>query len=206
LEKHSSDFKGMESPVEAFVMAPLRELRQKLLGPFAAFLARCGVTADMLSFAALIPALGFCLLVSFNIALAFWLMAIALVCDGLDGVLARQAGTSSLGGAFTDTCCDLCVLTLLLAGLVWRGTINPVLALFFLFMYTFFGIFFILHYLLHVSTRWLLRPGKSLFCIVVIVDAVFHVHLLNALLAMYICTLPLLGISFWRLKKSLSSE
>jgi phosphatidylglycerophosphate synthase len=203
MENRSSNFKSLESPLEALMMEPLRALRQRLLGPFAAWLARYGVSADMLSFAALIPALGFCVLAPLNFVLACWLMAIALAFDGLDGVLARQTQTSSLGGAFTDMCCDLLVLTLLLGGLVWRGTINPLLALFFLFMYIFFGMFFVLYHLLHISTPWLLRPGKSLFCLVVIVDTVFHIHLLNTLLVLYFSTLPLLGISFWRIKKSL---
>jgi phosphatidylglycerophosphate synthase len=204
MENHSSNFNSLESSLESLIMAPLRALRQRLLGPFAARLARCGVSADMLSFAALIPASGFCVFAPLNFALAFWLMVLALALDGLDGVLARQTHTSSLGGAFTDMCCDLSVLTLLLAGLVWRGTLNALLALFFLFIYTFFSMFFVLHHLLHVSTRWLIRPGKSLLCIVVTVDIAFHTHLLNTLLVLYFSTLPLLGISFWRIKKSLA--
>jgi len=203
MENHSSNFNSLESSLEALMMVPMRALRQRLLGPFTAWLACYGVSADMLSFAALIPALGFCVLAPLNFALALWLMVLALVLDGLDGVLARQTDSNSLSGAFTDTCCDLIVLTLLLAGLVWKETINPLLALVFLFMYTFFGLFFVLHHLLHVSTRWLIRPGKSLFCMVVIVDTVFHTHLLNTLLVLYFSTLPLLAISFWRIKKAL---
>ena len=206
MKEHPSKFKGMESPLESLVMVPFRILRQQLFSPFTALLARIGVTADMISFAALVPALGFCVMAPLNFSIALWLMVAALMCDGLDGVLARQTGASNLGGAFTDTCCDLAVLTCFLAGLVWYGTVNPVLALFFLFMYTFFGIFFVLHHLVHASTRWLMRPGKSLFCLVLFIDFMFHVRLVDALLFIYLLAFPLLGVSFWRLKKALASH
>src|SRR5689334_11100894 len=78
LEHHPSDFRSIESSLESSFMAPLRALRQKLLGPFALLLAQLGVTADMISFAALIPALGFCLLAPSHFTLALCLMAISL--------------------------------------------------------------------------------------------------------------------------------
>jgi phosphatidylglycerophosphate synthase len=200
MENRQSEFKGLESQTEAIFSEPLRRLRQNLFGTFTAILARLGISADMLSIASIIPAIGFCLLARFQFSLALWLLLASLVCDGLDGVLARQTKTNSMEGAFTDTCCDLCVLALWVAGLVWRGTLNPVLAIFFVYTSTTIGIFFLLHHLFKVSTRWLLRPGKSFFCLALGLDFFFHTNLLNYLLAIYLLTLPFLGISFWRLK------
>ena len=203
MENHPSNFKGMESQIEAFFFAPLRLWRQRLFGRFTTSLAQLGISADMLSLSSILPAIGFCFLAPRDFSLAFWLLWISLICDGLDGVLARQTKTNGMGGAFTDTFCDLSVLALWIAGLVWQGMLNPVLAIFFLFISTCIGLFFILHHLLNVSTRWLLRPGKSFFCIAIGLDFFFHINLLNALLVVYLLTIPCLGLSFWRLKKAL---
>lgn len=197
------DFRGMESQIESLFFAPLRLLRQKLFGSLADFLAHLGISANMISFASIIPSIGFCLLAPFRFSVAFWLLAVSLVCDGLDGVLARQTKTNSMEGAFTDTFCDLCVLMLWVAGLVWRGTINPTLAIFFLYTHTMMGVFFVLHHLFKVSTHWLIRPGKTFFCLALGLDFFFQVNLFNYLLAIYLFTLPFLGMSFWRLKKAL---
>lgn len=203
MKHHQSNFKGMESQIETLFFAPLRQLRQNLFGSFTAFLARLGINANMISILSILPAIGFCLLVPEYFSIAFWLFIASLVLDGLDGVLARQTKTNSTSGAFTDTFCDLCTLALWVAGLVWRGTLNPVLAISFVYISTSIGLFFVFHSLFNVSTSWLVRPGKSFFCLALGLDFFFQVNLLNYLLAFYLLAIPCLALSFWRLKKVL---
>jgi phosphatidylglycerophosphate synthase len=203
MKQTTPDFEGLDSHLEAMFLVPLRRLRQKLFGSFTTLLACLGIRADMLSFASALPGIGFFLLARSHLTMAFCLLFVSFALDNLDGVLARQTQTCSIAGAFTDMFCDLIVLALLVAGVVWNNLVNPVLAISFIFMYTVFGMFYLLHRLLDVSTAWIIRPGKTFLLIALALYIIFHIDLLNYLLGIYLLTLPFLGISFWRLKKAL---
>jgi len=142
-------------------------------------------------------------LVPFQFTLAFWLFAASLVCDGLDGVVARQVKKNTAAGSYTDLFCDQTVVAFCTVGMVWRGDIYPALAVLFVFTDTALSIQLVLHHLLQVSSRWIVRPGKTLFSIAIGLDFFFHINLLNYLLLAYLLTLLLLVISFRRLRKAL---
>lgn len=203
MQRLKRDLGTIYSEEEARVLGPLQRLRQWLLAPISAILARLGIRPDMLSYASVGLAAGFCLLSQIRFAVAFWLLVAAFLCDGLDGVLARLIEKDNARGSFTDMFCDQAVVALSVAGLAWRGTMHPALAVLFVFLYTAFGIFLALHFLLQVSTRGIVRPGKTLFGVAIGLDFFFHTALLNYLALAYLLTLPLLGLSFWRLRKAL---
>ena len=203
MQKLKKDFGTICSEAEERVLDLLQKERQRLLAPVATILVRLRITPDMLSFASIGFAAGFCLLTPFLFPLAFWLLVVAFICDGLDGVVARHTRTNTTRGSFTDMFCDQAVVALSVAGLTWNGSIHPILAVMFVFVYTALGLFLVLHFLLQVSTRWIIRPGKTLFGMVMVLDFSFHINLLNFLLLAYSLTLPLLGLSFWRLRRAL---
>jgi phosphatidylglycerophosphate synthase len=98
-----------------------RSLRDRLLRPLSVACLKVGITADVVS------GLAAAMLVPFGVLLfsdAGWAPPAAAFClllhvllDGLDGPLARLAGTDGPAGAFTDMCLDhagyLAVTTLL---------------------------------------------------------------------------------------------
>ena len=191
------------SDVEELVLEPWQRMRQRFLSPIAFVLARLGISADMLSFASVVLGIGFFLCVPFQFTVAFWLLIASLVCDSLDGVEARLTGTNTVRGSFTDVFCDQLVVTFTVAGMAWKGLIHPALAVIFVSVYTSLVMFLVLHRLLRVSSFGVVRPSRMLLYTAIALYFFFHIDLLNYLLLVYLLTLPLLFLSFWRLRKAL---
>jgi hypothetical protein len=60
-----------------------------------------------------------------------------------------------------------------------------------------------LHRMLQVSSHWIVRPSRMVLYIAIGLDYFFKIDLLNFLLLTYLLALPMLGISFWRLRKAM---
>ncbi len=196
-------FGSIYSEVEERILGPWQRKRQRLLTPIAIVLSRLGISADMLSFASVFFGLGFFLLAPFQFAMAFWLLVASVICDGLDGVEARLKGTTTARGSFTDMFCDQLVVAFSVAGMVWKGLIHPVLAIIFVYVYTALVTFLVLHRLLQVSSWGIVRPSRMLLYAAIALYFFFQINVLNYLLFVYLLALPLLSISFWRLRRAL---
>ena len=201
--KQLKKFGSIYSEDEERVLRPWQQVRQFFLTPLAALLSRLGISPDMLSFTSVGLGIGFCLLAPFQFTLAFWLLVASVICDGLDGVEARLKRTNTTRGSFTDMFCDQLVVAFSTAGMAWKGSINPVLAILFVYVYTALVIFLALHRMLQVSSRWIVRPSRMLLYIAIGLDFFFNVNLLNILLVIYLLAFPMLALSFWRLRKAL---
>src|SRR5213079_1304828 len=184
-------FGSIYSEDEERVLGPWQRIRQYVLTPIAAILAHLGIKPDMLSYTSVAFGIGFFLLAPFYFAVAFWLLVASIICDGLDGVEARLLRTNTARGAFTDMFCDQAVVAFSVAGMAWRGAINPLLAVLFVYIYTTIVIFLMLHHLLHVPSRWIVRPSRMLLYAAIAVDYFFRFNLLNYLLTFYMLALPL---------------
>jgi len=191
------------SDVEELVLEPWQRMRQRFLSPIAFVLARLGISADMLSFASVVLGIGFFLYAPFQFTVAFWFLIASLVCDSLDGVEARLTGTNTMRGSFTDVFCDQLVVAFTVAGMAWKGLIQPALAVIFVSVYTSLVMFLVLHRLLRVSSFGVIRPSRMLLYAAIALYFFFHIDLLNYLLLVYLLTLPLVFLSFWRLRKAL---
>ncbi len=196
-------FGSIYSEVEERILGPWQRKRQRLLTPIAIVLSRLGISADMLSFASVFFGLGFFLLAPFQFAIAFWLLVASVICDGLDGVEARLKGATTARGSFTDMFCDQLVVAFSVAGMVWKGLIHPVLAIIFVYVYTALVTFLVLHRLLQVSSWGIVRPSRMLLYAAIALYFFFDINVLNYLLFAYLLALPLLSISFWRLRRAL---
>ena len=203
MQELNRDFGSIYGEEEERILGPSQKLRQLLFLPVARVLAHLGISPGMLSFASVALSIGFCLLAPTQYAVAFWLLAISFLFDGLDGVLARLLKSNSASGSFTDMFCDQATVAFSAAGMAWRGAIHPALAIGFVYAHTSLVAFLMLHHLLKVSTRWVIRPSRTIFYLAIALDCFFRINLLNALLVVFLLTLPLLGVSFWRLKASL---
>jgi phosphatidylglycerophosphate synthase len=183
--KQLKKFGSIYSEDEERVLRPWQQVRQFFLTPLAALLSRLGISPDMLSFTSVGLGIGFCLLAPFQFTLAFWLLVASVICDGLDGVEARLKRTNTTRGSFTDMFCDQLVVAFSTAGMAWKGSINPALAI------------------LLVSSRWIVRPSRMLLYIAIGLDFFFNINLLNILLVIYLLAFPMLALSFWRLRRAL---
>lgn len=196
-------FGSIYSEDEERVLGPWQRIRQFFLAPIAAVLSRLGISPDMLSFASVALGIGFFLLAPFQFTIAFWLLVASVICDGLDGVEARLRRSSTPRGSFTDMFCDEAVVAFSVAGMVWRGSINPVLAILFVYVYTALVTFLMLHRMLQVSSHWIVRPSRMVLYIAIGLDFFFNIDLLNLVLLTYLLAFSMLALSFWRLRKAL---
>jgi hypothetical protein len=89
------------------------------------------------------------------------------------------------------------------AGMAWIGKINAVLAIMFVYVYTALVTFLLLHRMLQVPSHWIVRPSRMLLYATIALDFFFGINLLNLLLAIYLLAIPLLVLSYWRLRKAL---
>ncbi len=203
MRKLKRKFGSIYSEEEERVLGPWQKMRQHFLTPIAAVLSRLGISPDALSFTSVALGLGFCLLAPVQFAIAFWLLVASVACDGLDGVEARLTGKSTPRGSFTDMFCDQAVVAFSVAGMAWKQAIHPVLAVLFVYVYTSLVTFLMLHQMLQVSSRWIIRPSRLLLYVAIALYFFWQIDVLNYLLLVYLLALPLLGLSFWRLRNAL---
>jgi phosphatidylglycerophosphate synthase len=202
MQKFRRRFGSIYSDEEARVLGPWQRIRQAFLAPFARLLSRAGISPDMLSYLSVVFSIAFCLLAPVDYRLAFWLLVVAIILDGLDGVEARALGNNTPRGSFTDLVCDIAVTAFSVAGIAWYGSVQVVLAILYVYIYTALGTFLLLHHLLEVSSRWIIRPSRMLLYAAIALEYFFHINVLNYLLLLYLFTLPCLALSFWRLRKA----
>lgn len=203
MQKLRQKFGSIYSEEEERVLGPSQRIRQRLLSPVAAFLSYLGIGPDALSFSSVALGVGFFFLAPINFTIAFWLLVVSILFDGLDGVEARLKGKSTPRGSFTDLFCDQAVVAFSVAGMAWKQVIHPVLAVLFVYVYTALGIFLMLHQMLQVSSRWIARPSRIVLFIAIGLYFFFQVDVLNHLLLFYLLALPVLALSFWRIRKAL---
>lgn len=196
-------FRSIYSASEGRFLYTWQRIRQTLLFPLAVGLDRLKIRPDMLSWSSVILGVGFFFLARTRFDVAFWLLVGSVLLDTLDGVLARYRRADSNSGAFTDMFCDEAVVALTVAGLVWHGTINPVLGVIFVYLYTLIVTLLLIHQLLSISSQWIIRPSRMLLYGFVAIYFFFGQNWLDGLLLVYLLTLPMLGISYWRIRQSL---
>jgi CDP-diacylglycerol--glycerol-3-phosphate 3-phosphatidyltransferase len=87
----------------------IRTWYSALLGPFLHFIARFGITANILTVVSLLVVILAGILFAFNETfLGAWVLLFGGFLDGIDGELARVTGIKSPFGAFLDSICDHC--------------------------------------------------------------------------------------------------
>jgi len=115
-----------------------------LLSPFLSFLARRGVTANMLTLASLLVAIiAAYFFATGKMALGAVILLMSGFFDGIDGELARLAGIRSTFGAFLDSICDHCGDFSVSLGLILlflrRGAVLEVILIFIALFASVFG-------------------------------------------------------------------
>lgn len=86
--------------------APVRKWIDPVLERFARILAKCGLSANLVTIGGFVIGMGGCLAIVYrHYLLALVLIACNRIADGLDGSLARRTGATDLGG-FLDIVLD----------------------------------------------------------------------------------------------------
>ena len=112
------------SSFERRFLAPGRRLSLAIMRPLVLILARLGVAPNAVSLSQIAIGVAIFFLITPYPRLAFILMALSLVVDGLDGALARHTGRATPFGALVDQYADHVREILVVAGLAYAGALN----------------------------------------------------------------------------------
>ena len=144
--------------------AALRPLVDRMLDPAGRFLARAGITANMVTLAGFACGIG----AAAAVVLGWSMVAVALLllnrlCDGLDGAVARACGGTDLGG-FLDITMDFIIYSAIPVAFALNDPRHGVAAAFLIFSFVGTGSSFLAYAIIAqkrgISTE---RRGKKSF-------------------------------------------
>lgn len=136
-----------------------QNLRGRWLEPLLRFMAKLGLRANHVTLLSMLAGIGFCpsfLWVSKPVAFALLLLHVLL--DGLDGPLARFRGQASDRGSFTDTMADQLVITATAVTMIHAGFAGVWPGGLYVFFYAVVVAFAFARNALNAPYSWLFRP------------------------------------------------
>jgi len=150
------------SKSEKAMMEASQNWREKALLPLLKILSFLKVSPNQLTYLSLFFGVAFCFifLLGFPGAkmIAFLMLAVHVLLDGIDGPLARYLGVESNKGSFTDSTVDQLVVAFSTITLIYSGEIGIIPGGFYLFLYTLVVVFAMVRNSLTIPYSWLVRP------------------------------------------------
>jgi phosphatidylglycerophosphate synthase len=144
---------------EGGFMERSQEIRGRLLRPLLTVLARIRVTPNHLTLLSLLAGLAFCPFFLWGSRpIAFGMLLVHCLLDGLDGPLARFIQRASNRGSFTDTTADQVVVTFSTVALIHAGYAGAWPGGLYLFFYCTVVIFAMVRSAMAIPYSWLIRP------------------------------------------------
>ncbi len=143
---------------EREAMEANQQWRARLLGPMLRLFHWLGVTADHITLISLVVGIAACPLLIWSPSWGLAALLAHVLLDGLDGPLARHAGTASPKGSLTDTMCDQTVVTGVTITLMALGLVSIPAGGCYIFVYTMVVVFAMIRNALQIPYSWLVRP------------------------------------------------
>jgi len=135
-----------------------QQMRAVTLRPLLVVLAGFGVRPDHLTLLSALSGLSFCPLFFWSKPLAFAMLVLHVLLDGLDGPLARHTNTASRRGSFTDSAADQLVIVASTVTLMSIQVIGILPGSVYLVAYTVVTLFAMVRNALSIPYSWLIRP------------------------------------------------
>ena len=146
------------SKIDRKMMIWFQNVRAKNLKPLLLLLTKWKLKADSISGISLFTGILAVAAFKWNITVAFILLLLHIILDGLDGPLARFRKEATAGGSFVDSCCDQMVVALTTLVFVQMGILVPTLAGFYVFAYTVVVAFSMIRNAIEIPYSFLIRP------------------------------------------------
>jgi phosphatidylglycerophosphate synthase len=141
-----------------------QSIRGRLLKPMLAGMAGLGLRGNHVTFLSLVAGLAFCPLFLWGSQpIAFVMLLLHVLLDGLDGPLARYRGQASNRGSFTDTMADQLVVTASALTMIHAQHLGAWPGGLYLFFYTVVVAFAFIRNALDAPYSWLFRPRFLVF-------------------------------------------
>ncbi len=171
-----------------------QRVRAVILWPLLSVLSRIGVRPDHLTALSALAGLAFCPLFFWSKPLAFGMLAVHVLLDGLDGPLARHTNKASRRGSFSDSMADQLVVVASTVTLMSTHVVGVLAGSVYVVAYTVVMLFAMVRNALAIPYSWLVRPRFFVYLWLVIetyylpgtIDYVLW--LFNALLAIKVLT------------------
>jgi phosphatidylglycerophosphate synthase len=149
---------------EAGFMAWSQGLRAGLLDPLLRSLTWARITANHITIASLLCGLAFAPAFEWHAPwLAFAMLFLHVLLDGIDGPLARFRGTASDRGSFTDTMVDQVVVSVVMIAMIHSGNAGLWPGSLYIIFYLLVVTFAFIRNALKEPYSWLLRPRFIVF-------------------------------------------
>jgi phosphatidylglycerophosphate synthase len=199
MAKHLNYF----SEKEARHIENFKDGRTKWLNSIARFIAKLGITADMVSITGFLMIFGFAYFIKRNpiAAIAFLVLHVAI--DGLDGPVARVSKKQGNKGAFLDIMCDHTGIFVATAGLVYYGLVNGVIGLVYIYIYTIMIIFTITRNVMGISPKIVIRTKYYVYILFAVYVIAGWNYLNEAMLLFSAIMLPSVLNDFSAIRKKL---
>lgn len=114
----------MDKPWDERMYQTIAVRRSQFFKPIAVVLSKFGITPDFVTFVGVLLMVAFIFEVGHNLTAGFWLLVGTLLCDQVDGAIARYKKTDSDHGKFIDVMADTTSFSLFLIGLMRAGLIS----------------------------------------------------------------------------------
>ncbi|MEX0728976.1 MAG: CDP-alcohol phosphatidyltransferase family protein [Planctomycetaceae bacterium] len=191
---------------ERTAMLRNQEWRGEVLRPLLKLLTRARVSPDHVTVASLLAGLAFWPGWFYEPALAFGLLLLHVLLDGLDGPLARFQNVASRKGSFTDTMADQLVVFATTLTMIVAGEAHVISASIYLFAYTIVVAFAMIRNALEIPYSWLVRPRFIIYAWLV-VNAYWLPGSLDWVLIAFDALLSWkLATGFYKLRKKLADD
>ncbi|QDT41817.1 CDP-alcohol phosphatidyltransferase [Gimesia alba] len=192
---------------EQAMMDASQSRRHLLLLPLLKRFVKWGITANHLTGLSLLCGIGFCF--SYGMTwdqakpLAFCLLLLHVLLDGIDGPLARFQKIAGNRGSFTDTISDQLVVTFTTITLIHYGEATIIAGSLYLFFYTLVVTFAMIRSTLAIPYSWLVRPRFIVYAWLP-VETYFLPGTLNYLLWIFILLLGWKSLTgFYKIRRKL---
>ncbi|QDT98502.1 CDP-alcohol phosphatidyltransferase family protein [Gimesia aquarii] len=192
---------------EKTLMDASQQQRHLLLLPLLKLFVKWRITPNHLTFLSFLCGLSFCFTYALNWhlakPLAFCLLTLHVLLDGIDGPLARLTGTAGNRGSFTDTTSDQLVVAFTTMTMIHYGLINVIPGSLYLVFYTLVVVFAMIRSSLAIPYSWLIRPRLIIYSWLPI-EVYLLPNTLNYLLWFFILLLCWKSITgFYKIRKKL---
>jgi phosphatidylglycerophosphate synthase len=150
----------MRNPLEKTTKAydMIASWRDITLRPLSSILTKMKVTADMISYLSVASMAGFAILAGKNTNAAILFIAIAILLDNIDGVVARYQKKDSDRGKLIDVCCDQITFSLFIIGMVYAGLLNGLTGIIYLCIMFLSKTFRAIFHSFYLKTDWHFKP------------------------------------------------
>jgi len=188
---------------ERWIHATLRDKRTKLVAAVFPRVARLGLVPDTVSYVGLALLAGLALYFVRCPELAVLFLLGHVLCDGLDGALARHAGKASQSGAFTDLVCDQLGMVVVAMMAILHHLVTPLIGTIYIALYLIVVVFGVIINVMGLGAR-ITITSKYFLYIIFAVWAFWKVNLFPLTMSFFSIVMTVeVVIGYLRLKRGI---